>query len=44
MAMDRMVRKQFFITTGQNKRLKAHAAAAGISEAELVPAGINLRP
>jgi hypothetical protein len=38
-----MVRKQFFITAEQNKRLKAHAAAAGVSEAELVRAGIELR-
>lgn len=41
--MNRMVRKQFFITTEQNRRLKAHAAATGVSEAELVRAGIDLR-
>ena len=41
--MNKMVRKQFFITAEQNKRLKAHAAAAGVSEAELVRAGIDLR-
>jgi hypothetical protein len=41
--MNKMVRKQFFITTDQNKRLKAHAAATGVSEAELVRAGIDLR-
>jgi hypothetical protein len=41
--MSKMVRKQFFITTDQNKRLKAHAAATGVSEAELVRAGINLQ-
>jgi hypothetical protein len=42
-AMNKMVRKQVFITADQNKRLKAHAAAAGVSEAELVRAGIDLR-
>jgi putative heme degradation protein len=41
--MNKMVRKQFFITAEQNKRLRAHAAAAGVSEAELVRAGIDLR-
>jgi hypothetical protein len=41
--MTKMVRKQFFITAEQNKRLKAHAAATGVSEAELVRAGIDLR-
>jgi hypothetical protein len=41
--MTKMVRKQFFITAEQNKRLKAHAAAAGVSEADLVRAGIDLR-
>ena len=41
--MNKMVRKQFFITAEQNKRLKAHAVAAGVSEAELVRAGIELR-
>lgn len=41
--MNKMVRKQFFITAEQNKRLKARAAAAGVSEAELVRAGIDLR-
>ena len=41
--MNKMVRKQFFITAEQNKRLKTHAAAAGMSEAELVRAGIDLR-
>jgi hypothetical protein len=41
--MNKMVRKQFFITSEQNKRLKAHAAATGVSEAELVRAGIDLR-
>jgi hypothetical protein len=42
-AMNKMVRKQVFITTEQNRRLKAHAAATGVSEAELVRAGIDLR-
>ena len=37
-AMNKMVRKQVFISAEQNKRLKAHAAAAGVSEAELVRA------
>ncbi len=41
--MTRMVRKQIFITADQNKRLKTHAAAAGVSEAELIRAGIDLR-
>jgi hypothetical protein len=41
--MNKMVRKQLFITTDQNKRLKARAAAMGVSEAELMRAGIDLR-
>jgi hypothetical protein len=41
--MNKMVRKQIFITAEQNKRLKARAAATGVSEAELVRAGIDLR-
>jgi hypothetical protein len=41
--MNKMVRKQIFITAGQNRRLKARAAATGVSEAELVRAGIDLR-
>jgi hypothetical protein len=41
--MTKMVRKQIFITADQNKRLKTHAAAAGVSEAELIRAGIDLR-
>jgi len=41
--MNKMVRKQIFITTEQNKRLKARAAAIGVSEAELIRAGIDLR-
>ncbi len=41
--MNKMVRKQVFITAEQNRRLKAHAAATGVSEAELVRAGIDLQ-
>lgn len=41
--MNKMVRKQFFITAEQNKRLKARAAATGVAEAELVRAGIDLQ-
>jgi len=41
--MNKMVRKQFFITAEQNRRLKVHAAALGVSEADLVRAGIDLR-
>jgi hypothetical protein len=37
-----MVRKQVFITVEQNRRLKARAAATGLSEAELVRSGIDL--
>jgi hypothetical protein len=39
----RMVRKQVFITADQNRRLKTRAAATGVSEAELIRAGIDLR-
>ena len=35
--MNKMVRKQLFITAEQNKRLKARAAATGVSEAEIDP-------
>ena len=41
--MNKMVRKQFFITAKQNKRLKAQAVATGVSEAALVRAGIDLQ-
>lgn len=41
--MTKMVRKQVFITAEQNKKLKARAAAAGVAEAELIRAGIDLR-
>jgi hypothetical protein len=39
--MNKMVRKQFFITAEQNRKLKACAAAAGVAEAELIRAGID---
>ncbi len=41
--MTKMVRKQFFITEEQNRRLKERAAASGVSEAELIRAGIDLQ-
>ena len=41
--MNKMVRKQVFITAEQNKKLKARAAATGVAEAELIRAGIDLR-
>ena len=41
--MNKMVRKQVFITAEQNKKLKARAAATGVAEAELIRAGIELR-
>lgn len=41
--MNKMVRKQLFITTEQNKRLKARAAETGVAEAELIRSGIDLR-
>ena len=37
-----MVRKQVFIREDQQKRLKALAAAKGVSEAELIRQGIDL--
>jgi predicted DNA-binding protein len=37
----RMVRKQIFIDAAQNRRLKAAAAAAGRSEADLVREGLE---
>ena len=39
--MGRMVRKQVFITPEQWGRLKAHAAAAGVSMAEIIRRGIE---
>jgi len=41
--MTKMVRKHVLITEEQDRRLKAVAAATGVSEAELVRAGIDLR-
>jgi|SRR6185503_10949444 hypothetical protein len=41
--MNKMVRKQVFITAEQNKKLKARAAAMGVAEAELIRSGIDLR-
>jgi hypothetical protein len=41
--MSKMVRKQFFITAEQNRKLKARAAATGVAEAELIRSGIDLR-
>jgi hypothetical protein len=41
--MTKMIRKQLFITEEQNRKLKERAAATGVSEAELIRAGIDLR-
>jgi len=41
--MTKMVRKQLFITTEQNRKLKERAAATGLSEGELMRAGIDLK-
>jgi hypothetical protein len=41
--MTKMVRKQLFITAEQNRKLKKRAAATGLSEGELIRAGIDLR-
>jgi hypothetical protein len=41
--MTKMIRKQLFITAEQNRKLKQRAAAAGVSEAELIRAGIDLQ-
>jgi hypothetical protein len=38
-----MIRKQLFITADQHKRLKECAAATGLSEGELIRAGIDMR-
>jgi hypothetical protein len=38
----RMIRKQVFIRTDQNRRLKAMAAQQGVSEGELIRTGISL--
>src|SRR5262245_64802335 len=42
-SMSKMVRKQLFITTEQNRKLKERAAATGLSEGQLMRAGIDLR-
>jgi hypothetical protein len=39
--MTKMIRKQLFITAEQNRKLKQRAAAAGVSEGELIRAGID---
>jgi hypothetical protein len=41
--MTKMVRKQFFITEEQNRKLKEQSAAIGVSEADLIRSGIDLR-
>jgi hypothetical protein len=41
--MTKMVRKQLFITEEQNRKLKEQAAATGVSEAELIRTGIDLK-
>jgi transposase len=41
--MNKMVRKQLFVTTEQNRKLKERAAATGLSEGELIRAGIDLK-
>jgi hypothetical protein len=41
--MSNMVRKQLFITTEQNRKLKERAAATGLSEGELMRDGIDLK-
>ena len=41
--MNKMVRKQLFITTEQNRKLKERATATGLSEGELMRAGIDLK-
>ncbi len=41
--MTRMVRKQLFVTAEQSKRLEECAAATGLSESELIRAGIDMR-
>ena len=43
LAMTKMIRKQLFITEEQNRKLKEQAAATGVSEAEFIRTGIDLR-
>ena len=39
--MNKMVRQQLFITAEQKRRLKARAAATGMSEGEIIRRGID---
>jgi hypothetical protein len=39
--MNKMVRKQLFITAEQNRRIKSRAAITGLSEGEVIRRGIN---
>jgi hypothetical protein len=39
--MNKMVRKQLFITAEQNRRIKSRAAVTGLSEGEVIRRGIN---
>jgi hypothetical protein len=39
--MNKMVRKQLFITADQNRRIKSRAAATGKSEGEIIRRGID---
>jgi hypothetical protein len=39
--MNKMVRKQLFITAEQSRRIKTRAAVAGLSEGEVIRRGIN---
>lgn len=41
--MTKMVRKQLFITAEQSRKLKERAASTGLSEGELIRAGIDLQ-
>ena len=41
--MAKMIRKQLFITEEQNRKLKEQSAAIGVSEADLIRSGIDLR-
>ena len=39
--MNKMVRKQLFITAEQNRRIKSRAAITGLSEGEVIRRGID---
>ena len=39
--MNKMVRKQLFITAEQNRRIKSRAAVTGLSEGEIIRRGID---